>query len=256
MNSKPRSVKAKKSKQPLLWSLLLLLAFTLGMPSLTDVFQWLFPNLQRPVYAQTTFLSLLTSHIYLVAVSSAISTIVALSLAIFVTRRVGEAFKPLVETLVAMGQTFPPVAVLAIAAPIIGLGFAPALIALALYGLLPIVQATIAAMTSLPQDVKQAATGLGMTPWQRLIQIELPLAFPVILSGIRTSVTINIGTAAIASAVGAQTLGTPIIIGLTGFNTAYVLQGSIVVGLLATTVDQAFELLQTRIEASQPPRLS
>ncbi|KNC93990.1 ABC transporter permease subunit, partial [Trabulsiella odontotermitis] len=74
-------------------------------------------------------------------------------------------------------------------------------------------------------------------------KVELPLAAPVILAGIRTSVIINIGTAAIASTVGANTLGTPIIIGLSGFNTAYVLQGAVLVALAAIIVDRGFERL-------------
>jgi osmoprotectant transport system permease protein len=80
-----------------------------------------------------------------------------------------------------------------------------------------------------------------MTPLQRLARVEWPLALPVIVGGIRTSVIINIGTAAIASTVGAKTLGSPIIIGLSGFNTAYVIQGAVLVGLLAITTDLAFE---------------
>jgi osmoprotectant transport system permease protein len=94
--------------------------------------------------------------------------------------------------------------------------------------------------------VLEAATGLGMTPTQRLWRVEWPLAWPVILSGVRTSVVINIGTAAIASTVGAKTLGSPIIIGLSGFNTAYVLQGAVLVGLLAVVVDLGFERLMPR----------
>ena len=76
-----------------------------------------------------------------------------------------------------------------------------------------------------------------MNRGELLRRVEFPLAWPVILSGIRTSVTINIGTAAIASTVGAKTLGTPIIVGLTGYNTAYVIQGALIVGLLAIAVD-------------------
>jgi osmoprotectant transport system permease protein len=76
-----------------------------------------------------------------------------------------------------------------------------------------------------------------------LRRIELPLALPVIIAGIRTSVIINIGTAAIASTVGAKSLGTPIIVGLAGFNTAYIIQGAIVVGLLAIVVDLGFDRL-------------
>ena len=93
------------------------------------------------------------------------------------------------------------------------------------------------------QSAREAARGIGMSVAQRLRAVELPLAAPVILAGIRTSVIINIGTAAIASTVGAKTLGLPIIIGLSGFNTAYVLQGALVVGLLAVTTDLAFDRL-------------
>lgn len=129
------------------------------------------------------------------------------------------------ETIAAVGQTFPPVAVLAIAVPVMGFGQQPAIIALILYGVLPILQATLAGLGAVPASVMSVASGMGMSRRQQLYQVELPLATPVILAGIRTSVIINIGTATIASTVGASTLGTPIIIGLSGFNTAYVIQG-------------------------------
>lgn len=131
----------------------------------------------------------------------------------------------LVETIAAMGQTFPPVAVLAIAVPVMGFGWQPALIALALYGILPVLQGTLAGLGAVPSGVLSIAQGMGMTGWQRLIKVELPLAAPVMLAGIRTSTIVNMGTATIASTVGANTLGTPIVIGLSGFNTAYVIQG-------------------------------
>lgn len=242
-----------RKSQAMLWlSLVLLVAFSFGMPHLHDVFQALFPTLSRPVYTQASFVDLLLSHIVLVALSSLVSILVGVAIGLFVTRPAGVPFRPLVETLVAICQTFPPVAVLAIAAPLIGMGSSPALIALALYGLLPIVQSSIAGITNVNPAALEAATGLGMSPWERLLRVELPLAMPVILAGVRISVTINIGTAAIASSVGAQTLGTPIIIGLAGFNTAYVIQGAIVVGLLAITTDLLFEQLQRRLNRSVP----
>ena len=120
-------------------------------------------------------------------------------------------------------------------------GTAPALVALASYGLLPILQAAISGLDALPAEARDAATGLGMSPTQMLARVELPLAWPVIVAGIRSSVLINIGTAAIASTVGVKSLGSPIIIGLAGFNTAYVIQGALLVGLLAVVVDLAFE---------------
>ena len=183
--------------------------------------------------------------------NGAVSIVVGVAAGLFVTRAAGREFRPLTETVVAMGQTFPPVAVLAVAAPLIGFGVAPAWIALALYGLLPIVQATIAGIESVPAAAGDAAVGLGMNPRQVLARVELPLALPVIVGGVRSSVIINIGTAAIASTVGAKTLGSPIIIGLSGFNTAYVIQGALLVGLLAVATDLAFERFGPRAPGDQ-----
>ena len=233
-------------KRLLPWMLLALVGLTWGMPLLKPLFAAAFPTLDRPMYEQDSFVALMGAHIGLVAVSSAVSVLLGWAAGVFATRPAGRAFRPLIETVVAMGQTVPPVAVLAVAAPLIGFGEWPALIALALYGLLPVVQQTLAGLSSVSPGVLEAATGLGMTPTQRLWRVEWPLAWPVILSGVRTSVVINIGTAAIASTVGAKTLGSPIIIGLSGFNTAYVLQGAVLVGLLAVVVDLGFERLSPR----------
>lgn len=115
------------------------------------------------------------------------------------------------------------------------------MIALVLYGLLPILQGTISGIESVPAAVRETARGAGMSRWQILWRAEIPLAAPVILAGVRTSVIINIGTAAIASTVGVKTLGSPIIIGLSGFNTAYVIQGALLVALLAMITDAVFE---------------
>jgi len=228
-------------RDPLPWAAAALLALVWGMPHLKPLFAAAFPALDRPLYEQDSFAALLWAHVWIVAASSAAAAVVGVAAGLFVTRPAGAEFRPLVETVVAIGQTVPPVAVLAIAVPLIGFGEVPALIALALYGLLPIVRGTIAGIESVPAAVSEAAAGLGMNAWQRLWRAELPLAAPVILAGVRTSVIINIGTAAIASTVGAKTLGSPIIVGLSGFNTAYVLQGAIVVGLLAVVVDLVFE---------------
>lgn len=233
-------------RDPLPWSAAALLLLVLGMPRLQPLFVALFPQLDRPMYLQQSFAELALAHLALVVASSALSLGVGLAIGVFVTRRAGREFRPALESVVAIAQTVPPVAVLAIAAPLIGFGALPALIALALYGLLPIVQATTAGLDALDHAVRDAARGMGMTPWQALRQVELPLAWPVILAGTRASVVINIGTAAIASTVGAQTLGTPIIVGLAGFNAAYVIQGALVVALLAVVVDQAMDRLAPR----------
>jgi osmoprotectant transport system permease protein len=228
------------AREPLLWATVGLLALAAGMPLLEPAFGALFPDLQRPMYRQESFLALLGAHAALVAASSAVAVVLGMAAGWFVTRPAGAEFRPLVESVVAIGQTVPPVAVLAVAAPLVGFGAWPALIALALYGLLPVLRGCIAGIESVPGAVLESASGLGMTAWQRFLRVELPLAAPVLLAGVRSSVVINIGTAAIASTVGAQTLGTPIIIGLAGFNTAYVLQGAVLVGALAVVSDMSF----------------
>ena len=228
---------------PLLWSTTLLALLVLGMNKLRPVFAAAFPQLDRPIFTQDSFLALTVAHLQLVALSSAAAVVIGIGAGIMATRPSGREFRPLIERIVAIGQTFPPVAVLAVAAPLLGFGEAPALIALALYGLLPIMQSTLAGVESVPESAREAAAGLGMGAARILRRIELPLAMPVIVAGVRTSVIINIGTAALASTVGAKSLGTPIIVGLAGFNTAYIIQGAVVVGLLAIVVDQGFDRL-------------
>ncbi len=231
----------------LLWAIVALLAGVLALPHSAPLFSRLFPELQRPVYLQEPFLQLLWQHVALVAVSSGVAVVMGTAAGVFVTRGVGRSFASVVQAAVSMGQTVPPVAVLAIAVPLVGFGELPAMIALSLYGVLPVLHATVAGLESVPLAVRQSADGMGMSPWQRLKQVEVPLALPVWLAGVRASVIINIGTAAIASTVGAKTLGSPIIVGLSGFNTAYVLQGAVLVGMLAIVIDLAFERLARRV---------
>ena len=253
-NAPPRQRALAWCRDPLPWALAVLLLSAAGMAQLKPLFAAAFPALDRPLYEQDSYLALLWAHVQIVGWSSAAAALVGTGAGIFVTRSAGREFRPLVESVVSIGQTVPPVAVLAIAAPLIGFGNLPALIALALYGLLPIVRGTIAGIESVPDAVLEAASGSGMSSLQRLLRTELPLALPVLLAGVRTSVIINIGTAAIASTVGAQTLGTPIIIGLSGYNTAYVIQGAWVLAWLAVVVDLLFERFGRHFAAWQQVR--
>ena len=235
-------------RSKLLWAVLVLSALVLWLPHSQPLFSSLFPALDRPVYTQEPFAQLLWQHVALVGLSSLFSVAFGSAAGIWITRPAGAQFQPVLEAVVAIGQTFPPVAVLAVAVPLVGFGELPALIALALYGLLPVMQGTVSGLQSVPPAAIQSATGMGMSPWQLLRQVEIPLALPVWLAGVRTSVIINIGTAAIASTVGAKTLGSPIIVGLSGFNTAYVLQGAVLVGMLAVVTDMIFEWLSQRVD--------
>lgn len=234
-------------KDKLLWATFALASLVTWLPHSQRFFALLFPQLERPVYRLEPFAYLLWQHVQLVCASSAVSIALGTAIGLWITRSGGRQFRPLAETIVALGQTFPPVAVLALAVPVLGFGELPALAALALYGLLPVVQGALAGVASVPGAVAESARGMGMSARQQLWQVELPLALPVWLAGVRTSVIINIGTAAIASTVGAKTLGSPIIVGLAGFNTAYVLQGALLVGMLALVTDLLFERLAARM---------
>ncbi len=224
----------------------LLVALTLFMEELEPLFAALFPHLDVAVYQRESFLQLTLDHLGLVLVSSLISISIGGAAGLFVTRATGREFEPMVSSLAAIGQTFPPAAVLAIVVPLAGFGFVPTIVALSLYGLLPVVQNTIAGLSAVPPTTLEAARGTGMNAWQILWRVELPLAMRVIIAGVRVSVIINIGTATIGSTVGAQSLGTPIIAGLVGDNIAYVIQGAVLVGLLAIVSDLLFERLERR----------
>ncbi|CAO3359140.1 ABC transporter permease [Azospirillum melinis] len=227
----------------LMLGLVVLVALVLGMPSLKPLFATLFPRLDRPLYEAESFVSLTLDHMALVGASSLAAILLGGSAGIAVTRPWGREFRGLLETVATMGQTFPPVAVLALAVPVMGFGPEPALIALTLYALLPVVENTVAGLDGVSAPVLDSARGLGMGPAEMLFRVELPLAAPVILAGIRTAVIINVGTAAIASTVGAKTLGLPIIVGLNGSNQAYVIQGALIVAALAVVIDAGFDRL-------------
>ncbi len=232
---------------PVFWVGLLFTALMLRMGDLRPVLQSVFPDIEPVVYDRTSFLQLFLSHAGLVAAASLAATFVGVSLAVFVTREAGRDFRTMVNALATIGQTFPPAAVLAIAVPMLGFGARPTVVALFLYGLLPITENAIAGLEGVPSGVREAALGMGMSGWQRLCRVELPLAAPVMLAGIRVSVTIAIGTATIGSTVGAVTLGTPIFNGLVADKLPFVLEGAVLVALFAILTDMLFARLERRL---------
>ena len=199
------------------------------------------------IYDRTPLLALALGHLGLVAIACGLATVLAVSLAVLVTRPGGAEFQPLSRAITNIGQTFPPVAVLALTVPVLGFGSGPTLVALFLYGLLPIFENSLTALSTTPPKVLEAARGMGLTRHQRLLRVELPLAAPVILTGIRLSAVISLGTATIGSTVAARTLGEVIISGLLTNNTAFVLQGGLIVGLFAGLLHDGFLLLEARL---------
>ena len=141
-------------------------------------------------------------------------------------------------------QTVPSLAMLALLIPVLGLGQVPAIVALCLYSLLPILRNTLTGLAAVDPLLKEVADGMGLTGRQRLLKVEVPLALPTILAGIKTAAIISIGTATLAAFVGAGGLGEPIITGLTLNDHALILQGAIPAALLAIVTEFLFEWLE------------
>jgi osmoprotectant transport system permease protein len=230
-----------------LTTLATLLAFLLFPQRFASVFAPLNPYGAPAIYDQGNLLWLAVCHAGTVVIATIASTCVAVGLALLVTRRAGAPFLPLSRALVNVGQTFPPVAVLAVAVPLVGFGLWPTLIALFAYGLLPIFENTLAGIESCPRTVLDAADGMGMSPAQRLRQVELPLALPLIAEGVRITLVINVGTATIGSTVAATGLGEVIIAGLLSNNAAFVLQGGLATALMAVLLYDVMRVLERRV---------
>jgi osmoprotectant transport system permease protein len=194
---------------------------------------------------RTTTLALTARHLMLVAVSLGAAILVGLSLGLLLERYRAQA-----ETVVrAVGvlQTIPSIALLAFMIPLLGIGVLPAIVALFLYSLYPIVRNTYTGVRTAAPEAVAAAEALGMTPFQRLRYVRLPLAAPVIMAGIRTAAVIAVGTATLAAFIGAGGLGDPIVAGLALSDTRLILSGAIPAALLAVAVDALLALLERAV---------
>ena len=177
-------------------------------------------------------------------------TFIALILAIIISIPLGisiyiysSASRPILY-FTGLLQTIPSIALLALMIPLFGIGVVPAIVALFLYALLPILRNTAIGLFSIDPLLKKVATGIGLTRWQRLRYIEIPLAMPTIFAGIKTAAVINIGTATLAAFIGAGGLGEFIVTGLALNNTAMILKGAVPAALLAIIVEFLFELAE------------
>ncbi|HEU5054385.1 MAG TPA: ABC transporter permease/substrate-binding protein [Hanamia sp.] len=184
----------------------------------------------------------LLQHIGLTFISLLIAVIVGIPVGILITRKRKLAAPVLGFT--GILQTIPSIALLGFMIPLFGIGAVPAIIALFLYALLPIVRNTFTGITQVDQSVVEAAKGMGMTRTQILNKVQLPLAMPVILAGIRTATVINVGVATLASYIGAGGLGEFIFGGISLNNTNMILAGAIPAALLALFFDFLLSRLQ------------
>ena len=187
---------------------------------------------ERAAFTQRVF-----RHLLLSSVSLVLAALVAIPLGLALERRRRVA-EPLVR-LTGLMQTIPGIALLAFMIPLLGIGVVPALVALFIYSLYPIVRNTYSGVRDADPVAVSAAHALGMTPTQVLRHVRLPLAAPTIMAGVRTAAVINVGTATLAAFIGAGGLGEPIVTGLALSDTGLILAGAIPAAVLAVIVDVA-----------------
>lgn len=180
-------------------------------------------------------------HIGLTFLSLALAVLISVPVGIWITRH--ERWSSMVLGITGVFQTIPSIALLGFLIPILGIGVKPAIFALLIYALLPILRNTYTGINGVDAAVKEAAIGMGMTPWQVLTKVELPLAMPVIFAGIRTATVINVGVATLAAYIGAGGLGEFIFGGIALNNTNMILAGAVFAALLAIIFDQLLALL-------------
>jgi osmoprotectant transport system permease protein len=202
----------------------------------------------------------LTAHIQLTMLALLFSTALSLPLGVAVTR--WPWLEPPALGVAGLIQTIPGLALLAIMVPMLAgldlpsIGFLPAIIGLTLYGVLPILRNTVTGIAGVDRSLKEAAQGVGMTPWQQLARVELPLAMPVIFAGIRTSTVWIVGVATLSTPVGATSLGNYIFSGLQTRNTAAVLVGCVAAAGLAFVLDALVHAAEVGIRTGSRWRIA
>jgi osmoprotectant transport system permease protein len=184
-------------------------------------------------------------HLVLVLISMALALMTALPLGILAARHAG-AGRLILGTVGAI-YTIPALALLVFMIPLLGIGGGPAVVALWLYSLLPIVRNTHQGLTDIPRPLRESADALGLSEWAKLRRIELPLATPSIMAGIKTAVVINIGTATLGALIGAGGLGQPILTGIRLADTGLILEGAVPAALLALGAQAMFDGLERRV---------
>jgi osmoprotectant transport system permease protein len=196
-------------------------------------------------YSWDHVLELAIGHAVVVSISLAIAVVIGVSLGVLVYRR--ERVADVALAIAGVFLTIPSLALFGIFIPIFGLGYKPAVVALVMYALLPILRNTITGLRSVDPAVAESAQGMGMSTWERLVRIELPLAWPVIIAGVRVSTMLLMGIAAIAAVVNGPGLGDDIFAGLARIGGAnalnLVLGGTLGIIVLALLFDTFFSLL-------------
>lgn len=191
-----------------------------------------------------TIWSLLLEHVQLTVVSAAAVLVTAVPLGILLTRGRARRAAPLVVGIANAGQAAPAIGLIVLLAIGVGFGFWTAVLALSLYGLLPVLRNTITGLQGVDPTLVEAGRGLGLSSAGVLLRVELPLAVPVIMTGVRTTLVLLVGTAALATFINAGGLGAIIDAGITNYRFSLMIAGAVLVALLALVVEWLGRVLE------------
>lgn len=189
-------------------------------------------------------LARIDEHIRISVFAALLVAIIAIPLGIIASRTKSATVKGFITGFANVGQATPAIGVIILLALLIGIGWQTAIIALVLYGMLPVLRNTMAGLAQVDPFVVESARGMGMTPSQILFKIELPLAVPVILAGFRTTLVFSVGVATIATFINAGGLGETIVVGLKLSRPAVLLTGAVVVSCIALLMDWLAGLIE------------
>lgn len=190
---------------------------------------------------------LIKQHLIIVLISLSIALLIAIPAGILLTRNKMKPYANKIIMILNTAQGVPSLAVIAIFLKFLGIGFVPSIVALSLYGLLPIAQNTIAGINSIEPGIIESARGMGMPKYQVLYKVEIPLALPIIVAGIQTSAVLIVGTAAIAQLIGAGGLGKLIFTGISQFRPELTIIGAGLAAIMAITFDKTLGLVKNKL---------
>lgn len=205
-------------------------------------------DVELRILAWKSVLKAAREHLELTAVASVAVVLVAIPLGILLTRAGTRRAAPVVVALANVGQAAPVIGIIVLSAMWLGFGFWTAILALWLYALLPVLRNTIVGLQQVDPTLVEAARGMGMSPAGVLLRVELPIAVPVMLSGVRTALVLVVGTAAFGTFINAGGLGSLITTGITLQRDSVLVSGAVIIAVVALMVDwlgRVFELLAT-----------
>jgi len=192
-------------------------------------------------------ISALEVHILIFSVSLTFSIIIGISISIFVTQEGRKKIGRIILSVMGAAQSVPSLAIIALIFIFVGIGVKPAIIALIIYSLVPIIFNTTSGILSVRQNIIEAGRGMGLTQNQLLWKVKIPIALPVIMGGIRSSATIIIGSATVAAVIGGGGLGDFIFIGLRMHKPEMLISGAVTVSLLAIIVDYIIAKIEKKV---------